>query len=156
MTITPQVLAIIGGVVAEIGALIGSVSGCLKTGGAGAPTLAEDPSQFRNVLVLAAAPLTQSFYAMIVMLTIFTLVVPKLAADSPMGWAVLGIGFLVGNAEFFSAWFQGEVCAAGISVLPKSKGLVFTPTILMAAYLELIGILGMVFAIMSFALLGLM
>ncbi len=156
MKITEQVLAILGGVVAEIGAMIGSVSGCLKTGASGAAALAEDAGQFKNVLILAAAPLTQTFYAMIVMLTIFTVVVPKLPADSPMGLAVLGIGFLTGNAEFWSAWFQGEVCAAGISVLPKSKGAVFTPTILMAAYLELIGIIGMVFAIMSFTLLGLM
>jgi F0F1-type ATP synthase membrane subunit c/vacuolar-type H+-ATPase subunit K len=63
---------------------------------------------------------------------------------------------ITGAAELHSAYFQGLVCTAGISLLPKSKGTVFTGVLLMAAYLELEGVIGMVFAIMSFSLLKLM
>lgn len=156
MSLTPYTVAIIGAILAEIGGVVGSVSGCLRAGVAGPATLAEDAGQFRNVLVLAAAPLTQTFYAMIVMISIITLVAPKLPANGPMGWVVFGVGVLTALAEFFSAYFQGIVCTAGIAELPKTKGQVFTPTLLMAAYLELAGVLGMVFAIMLFALLGIM
>ncbi len=156
MTITPQFIAIVGAVAAEIMAMFGSSAGCLKTGQAGAATLAEDPSQFRNVLILSAAPITQTFYNMIVMVTVFAVVLPKLPETGPQGWWVFGICMMTGLAQLHSAYFQALVCVAAIAMLPKSKGFLFTPGILMAAYLELEGIVGMVFAIMSFTLLKLM
>ncbi len=159
MELTPALIAIIGAVLAEIGGLMGSVVGTLSTGKAGAVALSEDIGQFRNVLILAAMPLTQTFYAMIVMVLVFSSVVPKLSTEAiggGLGWYVFALCILTGIAEFVSAYFQGLVCVAGISLLAKSKGNVFTGSILMAAYLELIGIVGMVFAVMGFSLLGLM
>lgn len=155
--VTPQLLAVVGACIMEIAAMLGSSSGCLKTGIAGAATLSEDLGQFKNTLILAAAPLTQTFYAMIVLVTTFSVIVPKLATSSvAIGWYVFAICMITGAAELHSAYFQGLVCTAGISLLPKSKGTVFTGVLLMAAYLELEGVIGMVFAIMSFSLLKLM
>ncbi len=156
MTITPQFIAVLGAVFGEILAMFGSCVACLKTGEAGSATLAEDSSQFRNVITLAALPLTQTFYMMIVMVTVFALVLPKLPETGSVGWWVFGITMMTGLAELHSAYFQGRVCVSAIALLPKSKGFLFTPGILMAAYIELEGILGMVFAIMAFALLRLM
>ena len=155
--VTPQLLAVTGAIIMEIAAMFGSSFGCLKTGNAGAAALAEDLGQFKNVLILAAAPVTQTFYAMIVLVTTFSVVMPKLAtASMSVGWWVFAICILTGAAELHSAIFQGLVCVAGITFLPQTKGGVFTGSLLMAAYLELEGVSGMVFAIMSFALLKLM
>jgi F0F1-type ATP synthase membrane subunit c/vacuolar-type H+-ATPase subunit K len=155
--ITPQLLAVVGACIMEILAMLGSSSGCLKTGIAGAATLSEDLGQFKNTLILAAAPLTQTFYALIVLVTNFSIIVPRLAnAPVSLGWYVFAICMITGFAECHSAYWQGCVCVAGISLLPKSKGSVFTGVLLMAAYLELEGVTGMVFAIMSFTLLKLM
>ena len=154
---TPQMLAVVGACIMEIFAMFGSSSGCLKTGSAGAASLAEDLGQFKNILILAAAPLTQTFYAMIVLVTTFTIVLPKLAtAELSLGWWVFAVTMITGFAELHSAYFQGLVCTSGIALLPKSKGSVFTGVLLMAAYLELEGVVGMVFAILSFTLLKLM
>jgi len=156
MTITPQFIAILGAVLGEILAMFGSSVGVLKTGEAGSATLAEDPKQFRNVITLAAMPLTQTFYMMIVLVTVLALVLPKLPETGTTGWWVFGICMMTGLAELHSAYFQARVCVSAIAMLPKSKGFLFTPGILMAAYCELEGIVGMVFAIMAFALLRLM
>jgi V/A-type H+-transporting ATPase subunit K len=48
-------------------------------------------------------------------------------------------------AELVSAWMQGKVCADGAAQLVKTRGAIFGPTIILAAYEELFGILGMVF-----------
>lgn len=155
--VTPQLLAIVGACIMEITAMFGSSAGCLKTGNAGATALAEDLGQFKNILILAAAPLTQTFYAMIVLVTVFSVVIPKMAGASiEVGWWVFAICMITAAAELHSAYFQGLVCVAGITFLPQSKGSVFTGCLLMAAYLELEGVVGMVFAIMSFSLLKLM
>ena len=105
---TPQLLAVLGACIMEIFAMFGSSSGCLKTGSAGAASLAEDLGQFKNILILAAAPLTQTFYAMIVLVTVFTIVLPKLAtADLSLGGWVFGVTMITGFAELHSAYFQG-------------------------------------------------
>ena len=115
-------MATLGGALALIGGLIGSSIGIAKAASAGTATLAEEPGQFRNVLVLASLPMTQSFYGLIVLILIITSVVPKVTATGAGGFAVLGIGLIATGAEFFSAIYQGLVCASGISLLPKTRG----------------------------------
>jgi V/A-type H+-transporting ATPase subunit K len=156
MSLEPSTLAILGGVLAQVGGIAGSSIGIGIAASAGAATLAEDPKQFRSVTVLAALPMTQTFYALIVLVLIITAVVPKLPAEGSAGLSVLVIGLITGAAEFFSAWYQGVICASAISVLPKTKGGIFVPGIVLAALVELLGQLGMVFAIMSLTMLGLM
>jgi len=149
-------LAVLGATIAEVAAIAGSCWGIVVTGTAGAAAIAEDPGQFKNVLVLASLPMTQTFYALIVLLMITTRVVPKLSTASPeMGLIPLFICIITAVAEFISAYYQGVVCAAGISLLPKTKGKILVPGMILAVYLELFGVLGMVFSILAMSLLGL-
>jgi V/A-type H+-transporting ATPase subunit K len=69
---------------------------------------------------------------------------------------ILGVGLITGAAECFSAIYQGHVCASGISLLPKTKGKILTNGIMLAVFVELLGVLGFVFAIMALSMLGIM
>ena len=149
-------LATIGGVLALVGGLIGSSIGIGIAGSAGTATLAEEPGQFRNVIILASLPMTQTFYGLIVLILVITAVVPNIVANGGSGAMVLGAGLIAGAAECFSAIYQGNVCASGISVLPKTKGRILTNAIMLAVFVELLGVLGLVFTIMSLTMLGLM
>jgi len=155
MLITPSSLAVLGGAIALAGGLLGSSIGIATAASAGVATLAEDRGQFRNVIVLASLPMTQSFYGLIVLIFIIT-VADKLPETGGAGFMVFGIGLMVAAAECFSAIHQGNVCASGISLLPKTKGQIFTHSMMLAVFVELLGVLGLVFAIMALTMLGLM
>ena len=155
MIFDPTSLATLGGALALIGGLVGSSIGIAKAASAGTATLAEDPGQFRNVIVLSSLPMTQSFYGLIILILIITAVVPKVEAGGS-GMAVLGIGLIGFTAELFSAIYQGSVCASGISLLPKTKGRIFTSSMMLAVFVDLLGVLGLVFSIMALTMLGLM
>jgi V/A-type H+-transporting ATPase subunit K len=102
--------------------------------------------------------MTQTFYGLITLILILTTVVDKVGTvtnGGGMGFAVLGIGVITAAAEAFSGAYQGAVCASGISLLPKTKGRILTNAMMLAVFVELIGVLGLVFAIMALALLGL-
>ncbi len=156
MLFDPASLATLGGAVALIGGLIGSSIGIGIAGSAGVATLSEDSGQFRNVIVLASLPMTQTFYGLIVLILIITTVVPNMPAEGGAGFMVLGVGLVAAAAECFSAIYQGNVCASGISLLPKTKGRILTNAMMLAVFVELIGVLGLVFTIMSLTMLGLM
>ena len=138
--------------------MAGSSIGVGWAGSSGAATLAEEPGQLRNVIVLVSLPMTQTFYGLITLILILTRVVPHLAAMADAGgsgFAVFAIGIITACAESFSAAYQGAVCASGISLLPKTKGGILTNTMMLAVFVELLGVLGLVFAIMSLSMLGL-
>jgi V/A-type H+-transporting ATPase subunit K len=158
MLISPESLAVLGGAIALAGGLAGSAIGIGIAGSAGAATLSEEPGQLRNVIVLASLPMTQTFYGLITLILILVTVVDNLATMANaegMGFAVLGIGLITAAAEGFSGAYQGSVCASGISLLPKTKGRILTNAMMLAVFVELIGVLGLVFAIMALAMLGL-
>ena len=77
-------------------------------------------------------------------------------AGSMDGLSVIGLGVFTGLAQFFSAAYQGSICASGISLLPKTKGEILSNAIMLAVFAELLGVLGLVFAIMGLSLLELM
>jgi len=156
MLFDPASLATLGGAVALIGGLIGSSIGIGIAGSAGVATLSQDSGQFRNVIVLASLPMTQTFYGLIILILIITTVVPNMPAEGGAGFMVLGVGLVAAAAECFSAIYQGNVCAAGISLLPKTKGRILTNAMMLAVFVELIGVLGLVFTIMSLTMLELM
>jgi len=147
-------LAVIGGALALAGGLIGSAIGIAIAGNSGVATLSEDPKQFRNVLLMASLPMTQTFYGLIILILILTSVDPGISREA--GYAVLGAGVMAMVAELFSAIYQGTVCASGIALLPKTEGKILTPGIMMAVYVELIGVLGLVTTIIALSLSGLM
>lgn len=152
-----QALATFGGAMALAGGLAGSAIGIANAASSGVATLSEDSGQLRNVIVLASLPMTQSFYGLIILIIILTVVLPKLAAAGVgAGVAVLGVGIMAGFAELASAIFQGAVCSSGISLLPKTKGRILTASMMLAVFVELIGVLGLVFTIMALSILKLM
>lgn len=156
MLVDPASLATLGGVLAVVGGLIGSSIGIGIAGSAGAATLSEDPGQFRNVLVLTSLPMTQTFYGLIILIIIVTTVVPNIPAEGGAGFAVLAAGLIAAGAECLSAAYQGVVCASGISLLPKTKGRILTNAMILAVFVELLGVLGLVFTILAMSMLGLM
>ncbi len=156
MLIDPSSLAVVGGALALAGGLAGSSIGIASAASAGVATLSEEPGQLRNVIVLASMPMTQTFYGLIVLILILTAVVPNLPAEGGAGFAVVGCGLIAALAEFFSGAYQGSVCASGISLLPKTKGRILTNSLMLAVFVELLGVLGLVFAILTLSLVGLM
>ncbi len=152
-----QALATFGGAMALAGGLAGSAVGIANAASSGVATLSEEPGQLRNVIVLASLPMTQSFYGLIILIIILTVVLPKIAtAGAGAGLTVLGIGIMAGFAELASAIFQGSVCASGIALLPKTRGRILTASMMLAVFVELIGVLGLVFTIMALSILKLM
>jgi len=156
MTSDPVFIASLGGIIALVGGTVGSVLGIAKAASAGTATLAEDSGQFRSVIILASLPMTQTFYGLIVMILIITSSIPTLLESGGSGLAILGWGAFAAIAEFLSAIYQGSVCASGISLLPKTKGGIFVPTMMLAVFVELLGVLGLVFTIMALSISGLM
>jgi len=154
--IDPSALASIGGAVALIAGLVCSTIGIATAASSGVATLAEDPRQFRNVLILASLPMTQSFYGLIVLILVITGVLPNMPAAGSAGIVALGVSLIAAFAFGFSAVYQGMVCAAGISMLPKTGGKILTSSMMLAVFVELIAVLALVFTIMAFTLLGLM
>ncbi len=145
-------LAALGGALALASGMIGSAVGIGAAASAGATVLAEDPKQFRNVLVLAAMPTTQTFYGLIILIYIILFALkPEMGFWDAMkifAAAMIGVG-----SEGPSAAFQGFICAAGISMLPRTRGKIFVNAMMLAVYAELIGILGLVFTILALILL---
>lgn len=160
MIVSPESLALLGGTIALAGGLAGSAIGIANAASNGVATLAEEPGQLRNVIVLASLPMTQTFYGLIVLILIITTVIPKLAAmpdgGGGSGFAVFAVGLIAAFAELWSGAYQGSVCASGIALLPKTKGKILTNAMMLAVFVELIGVLGLVFTIMALSMLGLM
>ncbi len=154
--IDPSALASIGGAVALIAGLVGSAIGIATAASGGLATLSEDPRQFRNVLILASLPMTQSFYGLIVLILIITGVRPYMPAEGSDGLVALAVSLIAAFAFGFSAVYQGMVCASGIAMLPKTGGKILTSSMMLAVFVELIAVLALVFTIMAFTLLGLM
>lgn len=148
MVIDPAALATLGGALALGGGLAGSSVGIANAASAGVAVLSEERGQLRNVIVLASLPMTQTFYGLIVLILIIA-AANNLPAEAGAGFAILGCGLIAAAAECFSAIYQGNVCASGISLLPKTKGRNFTSAMILAVFVELLGVLGLVFTIMA-------
>uniref|UniRef100_A0A7J2U3P2 ATPase n=1 Tax=Ignisphaera aggregans TaxID=334771 RepID=A0A7J2U3P2_9CREN len=146
-----NIIASIAPGLAEALAAIGSTVGIYIAVAAGIPATAEDPSQRGRVMVLSFSPATQAMvYGFVYMFMMYSSILPSLFRAHPelpsnIAGAILAISIFVGMAELVSAWMQGKVCADGAAQLVKTRGAIFGPTIILAAYEELFGILGMVF-----------
>ncbi|MEM1525839.1 MAG: ATPase [Ignisphaera sp.] len=151
-------LAYIGPPIAEAMAVIGSTLGIQKSASAGLAIVSEDPKMVTRVYALAFLPATQAMvygfgylFLTYSMLRVYTdaygLVPPHIAVG------LLALSIFVGIAEYFSALKQGEVCADGVTQLIKTGGKIFPSTIVLAAYEELFGILGLAFGFLISSLL---
>ena len=159
MLVDQAALATLGGGIALAGGLAGSSLGIAISGAAGAAMLGQDSKQLRNVIILAALPMSRAFYAFIFLILVITTAVPALgsmADPSGSGFAILGIGIMASLAFGVSGAYQGSVCAAGIAGLSKTGGRILTNAIMLAVFVELLAVLGLVFSIMALSILGLM
>ncbi|MEM4481468.1 MAG: ATPase [Desulfurococcaceae archaeon] len=150
----PLGLAYLAAALPLVGGVLGSTTGMRHSASVGASVLAEDPAQFRNVLILAALPMTQTFYGLIQLIYMISVYIPSVEVTVPRALGMVGIGLVGLFAEFLSAWAQGIVCAAGEADLPRTKGRNLMSSIILAVYVELWGILGIVFTILGLSLLS--
>ncbi len=130
---------------------IGSSLGTAAAASAGLAVVAEDPTQRGRVMMLAALPMTQTFYGFIFMfLALLRLSAIPIEKITPsVGFLVLALGLVVGLIELFSAWYQGQVCRSAITMLIKTRGAIAGMGMILAVYIELFGILGMAFGIVA-------
>ncbi|MCD6568239.1 MAG: ATPase [Dehalococcoidia bacterium] len=159
MLADPVSLATLGGGIALAGGVVGSSLGISNAASAGIATLSKKPGQLRNVIILSSVPMSQTFYGLIMMILILTTVIPKIAAmpdAGGSGFAVLACSIVVGFSGAFSGAYKGSVLAAGIAYLPKTEGKILTSSLMLAVFVELIAVLGLVFSIMALSMLGLM
>ncbi len=126
-------LSILGAVVASAISGIGSAVGVAIAGSAASGLLSEEPEKFGNSLLLVALPGTQGIYGFVTGVVI--LITLGLFGGTPknptifQGLAFLGVGLFEGLVEWWSAIYQGKVCAAGIGIVAKNpehsmKGLI--------------------------------
>lgn len=153
-------IAYIGPGIAEALATAGTALGMSEAIASGIPTISEDPAYRGRVFALAMLPMSQTLlYGFVYMFLSYNLILPQILAKYQtipphIAGAIFGISLVVGFAEMFSAWMQGRVCGYVASQLIKTRGGIFSSGIILAAYEELIGILGMVFGLLvSFALM---
>ncbi len=158
MLIDSASLATLGGGIALAGGLAGSSVGIAIAGAAGAATLGQDSRQLRNVIILAALPMSRAFYAFIFLILVTTTSLPALevTATPGPGFGVFAVGIMAALAFGVSGAYQGSVCASGIAGLSKTGGRILTNAIMLAVFVELLAVLGLVFSIMALSMLGLM
>jgi V/A-type H+-transporting ATPase subunit K len=154
MSEASTLIATIGPGLAEGLAAIGTTLGIAAATASGIPTIAESPGLRGRVFVLAFLPMTQTLvYGLTYMLISYFMVIPGITVKyggvipPHIAGAILGISLFVGFAELFSAWNKGKVCFESGVQLIKTRGGIFGTGIVLAAYEELFGILGMVFGI---------
>lgn len=98
------------------------------------------PAPFLQLAVCVGAPITQTFYGMIVM----TVKILKMAADPTMWPAAIGWGLFGGLAIGLSAWMQGRIAACAADAFAET-GQGFTNYLLALGIIESVAIFVMVF-----------
>ena len=144
MSITGIVLALAGAALATILSGIGSAKGVGMATEAGMGVLAEDPSKFGKMLVLALLPGTQGLYGFIVaFMVLLNIGVLGGSSDITMvqGWLYLAACLPIAFGGLFSAIAQGRAATAGVSLVAKreqefSKAMVSTTLVEIYALLS--------------------
>lgn len=151
MTMDPQVGTAIGKIGAAMALAISALGSGLGIGAAGQAAVGAwkrcyvqgKPAPFL-LAVFVGAPITQTFYGMIVMFGL-----KEVAAKNPMAFpAMLGWGVFSGLAIGLSAWMQG-VIAAGASDALAETGQGFTNYLMALGIIESVAIFVMVFTLIA-------
>ena len=170
---TGLTIGIIGLVLTALLCGIGSGLGLKATGKASAGVLAEDPSKFRNVLILSLLPATQGIYGFLIAIlgasylptvsnlqnaTVDGVSVLQLISANPtvgaaqinaQGWNVFWacLPMMIGGAV--SAFLQGRTAASTIVAVGKKSEIAFK-ALIFPAMIEFYALLGLVVSIMMF------
>ncbi len=129
-------------------AAFGSAVGIGMAGQAAAGAWAKEARAGRNLsfayIILVGMPISQTFYAMIVMGQMAGVVDDAQLFPVHTG-LLLGIGIATGLGEMLSAWMQGLIGVAGIRALADGEGKGLAFIIIAMGIAETVGILTMVF-----------
>ena len=129
-------------------AALGSSLGILAAGRAAAGAWAREAKagvglRF-NYIIFVGAPISQTFYAMIVMNKMAALLAkPELLAAN--AGLLLAVGITTGIGEWFSAWGQGLIGAAACRALSEGEGKGLAFLLIAIGIIETVGIFTMVF-----------
>jgi V/A-type H+-transporting ATPase subunit K len=127
----------------------GSALGAWQAGQAAAGAWARDAKAGKKIsfayIVFVAAPLSQTLYAMIVMLQMQGAMKALGPAAAAYAGQFLGVGLATGLGELFSAWGQGAIGAAACRCLSEGEGKGFAFLIIAIGIIETVGIFTMVF-----------
>lgn len=133
-------LALLGAALATLLAGIGSAKGVNLVAKASAGLLSEDPSKFGKTLALQALPMTQGIYGFVVaFLILFRMGAIGGTPDLTVGEGAyyLMASLPIAIVGLYSGIKQGEVAAAGVSVLakrPNELGKAITSAALVETY----------------------
>ena len=120
---TGTVIAILGAVIAALLACMGSARGVGIACEAGNAVVAEDPTKAGKALLLEALPGSQGIYGFVTAFMVFMklgVLGGSLAALSNyQGWVLFISCLPIAIVGYFSAIYQGRVCATGMNILAK-------------------------------------
>jgi len=141
-------LAYAGAALATFLAGWGSSIGIRYSASTASGVLTEDPEKFGLLFVLVALPGTQGFYgffsAFLVMLKLNFFGGEVLSLTTQQGWQVFASCLPVGIVGFFSAIYQGRVCAAGIQLSAKRPEMAFRAGVVYGVMVESYAVLGLI------------
>ena len=101
-------------------------------------------------LILTAMPLTQTFYAFVLMLVLLKGgVYGEMAAAHAGAWLSIAIG--CGLGELFSAWMQGAIGAAAVRSMSDGEGKPFVFCIIAMGIAESVGLFSFVLMLLMTA-----
>ncbi len=100
------------------------------------------PLNFKYI-ILTAMPLTQTFYAFVLMLVALRGAVYGPGAAASSG-ALFSIGLGCGLGEMFSAWMQGSIGAAAVRAMSEGEGKPFIFCIIAMGIAETVGLFSFV------------
>ena len=129
-------------------AAMGSALGIAAAGKAAAGAWAKEAKAGMalrfNYIIFVGAPISQTFYAMIVMNKMAGL----LSHSSSSAGLMFSIGLATGIGEMISAWGQGMIGAAACRCLSEGEGKGLAFLLIAIGIIETVGIFTMVFMLM--------
>ena len=143
-------LAIIGAALAVVLPGIGSAKGVNMVARATAGLISEDPNKYGKSMLLQALPMTQGIYGMVAafLIMIFSGIMGGGATLTVAeGAYYLFAALPIALGGLYSAMKQGEVAAAGISVLAKRPDAV-GKAVISASFVELYAILALLISLL--------
>ncbi len=129
-------------------AAFGSAVGIGLAGQAASGAWAKEARAGRNLsftyIILIGMPMSQTFYAYIMMLNLAPVFDNAEVAAGHSG-LMLGLGIATGLGEMLSAWMQGMIGAAGIRALSDSEGKGLAFIMIAMGIAETVGVFTMIF-----------
>ncbi len=141
-------LAVLGAALAVVLPGIGSAKGVNMVARATAGLISEDPNKYGKSMLLQALPMTQGIYGMVAAFLIM-IIGNVMGTDLSVaeGAYYLFAAMPIAFGGLYSAIKQGEVAAAGISVLAKRPDAV-GKAVISASFVELYAILGLLISLL--------